>query len=155
MLQPQPPARPSPSKKGKEWARAPPSPPPNPNQDPKYLIPCDDTKLGRAFRDPECYAQLFPHSYEAGEFRRGAYDLASFTPGHLHPDHTPSPLYAQAASGSGSGGKTKKPLSPPHPNKLRARLPPPLRRGRPPSLVHNDASSLLAVPQTHIQTPPR
>jgi len=48
-------------------------------------------KLGRAFGDPDRYAQLFPHSYDAGEFWRGAYDLASFSPGHLHPDYTPSP----------------------------------------------------------------
>ena len=89
--------------------RAPPSPLPNPNEDPKYLIPYYDTKLGMAFGDPKRYAQLYPHSYEAGEFRTGLSDLASSTPGHLHPDYTSSPSYAQAASGSGSGSKTKKP----------------------------------------------
>jgi len=46
-------------------------------------------RLGKAFGDPEKYAKLYPHSYEAGELRRGAYDLASFTPGHLHPDVHP------------------------------------------------------------------
>ena len=39
------------------------------------------------------------------------------------------------------------------PNKLRAQLPPLLRRGRHPSQVHNVVSSLPTTPQPHIQTP--
>ena len=97
-----------PSRKGKERARAPPPPRPNAAEDPKYLIPFDDTKLGKAFGDSEKYASLYPHSYEPGEYRRDAYDASSFTPGHLHPDQNPSPSYAQAGSGSGSGGKERK-----------------------------------------------
>jgi len=115
--QPPPPtAGPPPSRKGKERARAPPTPPSAAADDPKYLIPFYDTRLGKAFGDPEKYAKLYPNSYEAGELRKGKYDLDSFTPGHLHPDVHPSPSYAQAASGSGSGGKGKskagKPPSP-------------------------------------------
>jgi len=90
---PQPPssAGPPQSRKGKERARAPPTPPSAAAEDPKYLIPFYDTRLGKAFRDPEKYAKLYPNCYEAGEFRKGRYDLDSFTPGHLHPDVHPSP----------------------------------------------------------------
>jgi len=105
--QPHPTAGPPPSKKGNERARAPPTLPSAAADDPKYLIPFYDTRLGKAFGDPERYARLYPNSYEAGEFQTGRYDLDSFTPGHLHPDAQPSPSYAQAASGSGSGGKGK------------------------------------------------
>jgi len=87
-------AVPPPSKKGKEKARAPPTPSSAAADDPKYLIPFYDTRLGKTFGDPEKYAKRYPHSYEAGEFRRGAYDVASFTPGHLHPDVHPSPSCA-------------------------------------------------------------
>ena len=106
---------PPPTRTGKERARAPPSPPPYPKEDTKVLIPYYETKLARAFGDQEYYEQLYRHSYKASEFRRGAYDLASFTPGHRHPDYTTSPSYAQAASGSGSGGKTKKAPKAPSP----------------------------------------
>jgi len=129
--QPQPPARPTPRRKGKAKARAPPSPPPNPNEDPKYLIPYDNTKFGRAFGDHESWAYLFPHPYEAGEFPRGAYDIASFISGHGHPDHTPSPLYAYAASGSGSGGKTKKATKPPSPQHVASAAAPSVEKGLP------------------------
>jgi len=71
-LQPHPTAAPPPSRKGKERARAPPTSPSAAAEDPKYLIPFYDTRLGKAFGDPEKYAKLYPHSYEAGEFRRGA-----------------------------------------------------------------------------------
>jgi len=67
--QPQPPVHPAPSKKENERARAPPSPPPNANEDPKYLIPFNDTKLGRAFDDLERYAQLFPPDIAARVLR--------------------------------------------------------------------------------------
>jgi len=129
--QPQPPAGPPRTRKGKENARAPPSPPPNPSEDPIYLIPYYDTKLGRAFGDPKRYAQLFPNSYEAGEFRKGAYDLTSFTPGHLHPDYTPSPWYAQAASGSSSGSKAKKASKPPSSQQVANLAAPPVKNGLP------------------------
>jgi len=129
--QPQLPARPPPTRKGKGKARAPPCPPPNSNEDPKYLIPYYETKLGRAFGDPERYTQLFPHSYEAGEFWRGAYDLASFTPGYLYPDYTSSPRYAQAASGSGSGGRTKKASKAPSTQQVANAAASPVKKGPP------------------------
>jgi len=122
-----------PTRKGKERARVRPPPSPNPVEGPQYLIPYYDTKLGRAFGDLECYTQLLPHSYEAGEFRRGAYDLACFTSCHLHPDNTSSPFYAQAASDSGSGGKTKKTSKPPSPQPVASEAAPPVKKG-PPSL---------------------
>ena len=132
--QPPPTAGPPPSKKGKERARAPPTPPSAAADDPKYLIPFYDTRLGKAFGDPEKYAKLYPNSYEAGEFRKGRYDLDSFTPGHLHPDVHPSPSYAQAASGSGSGGKGKnKAGKPPSPQLVASTTAPPVKKG-PPSL---------------------
>jgi len=132
--QPHPTAATPPSKKGKETARAPPTPPSAAADDPKYLIPFYDTRLGKAFGDPEKYARLYPHSYEAGEFRRGAYDVSSFTPGHFHPDVRPSPSYAQAASGSGSGGKGKgKAGKPPSPQLVASTVAPPVTKG-PPSL---------------------
>ena len=125
---------PTPSRKGKERARAPPTPTPTAAEDPKYLIPFYDTKLDKALGDPEKYARLFPNSYEASEYRRGAYDLSSFTPGHLHPDNNPSPSYAQAASGSGPGGKDKKKVGKqPSPQQVVSAVAPPLKKG-PPSL---------------------
>jgi len=69
--QPQPPARPPPLGKGKNGPNHLTPPPPNQDEDPKYLIPYYDMKLGKAFSDPKRYAQLFPHSYEAGEFEEG------------------------------------------------------------------------------------
>ena len=116
-----------------ERAQAPTFPPPNPNEYPKYIIPYYDTKLGRAFGNPERYAQLFPNSYEAGEFWRGAYDISSFAHGHLHPDYTSSPLYAQAAAGSGSCGKAKKASKAPSPQQVGSAAAPPVKKG-PPSL---------------------
>ena len=121
---------PGPSRKGKERARAPPTATPTAAEDPKYLIPFYDTKLGKAFGDPEKYARLCPHSYEAGEYRRGAYDVSSFTPGHLHLYNNPSPTYAQAASGSGSGGKDKKKGSKqPSPHQVASAVAPPVKKG--------------------------
>jgi len=129
-----PTAGPHPSRKGKERARAPPTPPSAAAEDPKYLIPFYDTRLGKAFGDPERYTRLYPNSYEAGEFRKGRYDLDSFTPSHLHPDVHPSPSYAQAASGSGSGGKGKsKAGKPPSPQQVASAVTPPVKKG-PPSL---------------------
>jgi len=97
-------------------------------------MPFYDTRLGKAFGDPEKYARLYPHSYEAGEYRRGAYDVASFTPGHLHRDVHPSPSYAQAASGSGSGAKGKSKAGKPLSSQLVASTTtPPVKMG-PPSL---------------------
>jgi len=151
--QPPPTAGPPPSRKGKERARAPPTPPSAAADDPKYLIPFYDTRLGKAFGNPEKYAKVYPHSYEAGEFRRGAYDLASFTPGHLHPDVHPSPSYTQAAFGSGSGGKGKgKAGKPPSPQLVASGTAPPVKKGRPPFQVPNDASLLLASPLHLTQT---
>jgi len=125
---------PGPYRKGNERAQAPPTPTPTVAEDPKYLIPFYDTKLGKAFGDPEKYARLFPHSYEAGEYRRGAYDVSSFTPGHLHPDNNPSPFYAQAASGFGAGGNEKKKAGkPPSPQQVASGVAPPVKKG-PPSL---------------------
>jgi len=131
---PHPSAAPPQSKKGKERARAPPTPPSAAADDPKYLIPFCDTRLRKAFGNPEKYAKLYPNSYEAGEFRKGKYDLHSFTPGHLHPDVHPSPSYAQAASGSGSGGKGKRKAGkPPSPQPVACTAVPPVKKG-PPSL---------------------
>jgi len=129
-----PTAGPSPSRKGKEKARAPPTPPSAAADDPKYLIPFYNTRLGKAFGDPKKYARLYPHSYQAGEYRWGAYDLASFTQGHHHPDVHPSPSYTQAAFGSGSGGKGKsKAGKPPSPQLVASTTAPPVKKG-PPSL---------------------
>jgi len=51
--QPHPTAIPPPSKKAKEMAHAPPTPFSAVADDPKYLIPFYDTRLGKAFGDPE------------------------------------------------------------------------------------------------------
>jgi len=60
--------------------------------------------------------------------------MASFTPGHLHADVHPSPSYAQAASGSGSGCKgTSKAGKPPSPQHVGSTASPPFKKG-PPSL---------------------
>ena len=91
-------------------------------------------RLGKAFGDPEKYAKLYPNSYEAGEFRKGSYDLDSFTQGHIHPDVHPFPSYAQAASGSGSGGKGKgKAGKPPSRQLVASSVAPSVKKG-PPSL---------------------
>ena len=122
------------SRKRKERARAPPTLPSAAADDPKDLIPFYDTRLGKAFGDPERYAKLYPNSYEAGEFQKGRYDLASFTPGHLHLDVHRSPSYAHAASGSGSGGKGKsKAAKPPSPQQVASAVAPPVKKA-PPSL---------------------
>jgi len=90
--------------------------------------------LARRSLDPEKSAKLYHNSYDAGEFRKGRYDLGSFTPGHLHPDVHPSPSYAQAASGSGSGGKgNRKAGKPPSPQLVASAATPPVKKG-PPSL---------------------
>jgi len=134
LPKPPAPAGPPPSRKGKERARAQTTPPSAAADDPKYLIPFYDTRLGKAFGEPEKYAKLYPHSYEAGEYLRGAYDVASFTPGHRHPDIHPSPSYVQAASGSGSGGKGKSKAGKPSSLQLVAsRMAPAVKKG-PPSL---------------------
>jgi len=131
---PPPTTGPPPSRKSKAKACAPPTPPSASADDSKYLIPFYDTRLGKAFGDPEKYSRLYPNSYEAGEFRKGRYDLDSFTPGHLHTDAHPSPSYAQAASGSGSGGKGKsKAGKPPSPQQVASATVPPVKKG-PPSL---------------------
>jgi len=96
---------PSPFRKRQDRARSPPTPTHAAADDHKYIIPFYDTKHCKTFGDPEKYTRLYSHSYEVGEYRRGAYDLASFSPGHLHPDNNPSASYAQAASCSGSGHK--------------------------------------------------
>jgi len=151
--QPHPTAGALPSKKGKERARAPPTPSSAAADDPKCLIPFYSTRLGKAFGDPKKYAKLYPNSYEAGEFRKGRYYLDSFTPGQLHPDVHPSPSDAQAASGSGSGGKGKGNAGkPPFPILLRVRRPLLLKRGLPPCQVRSDASLLLVSPLPLIQT---
>jgi len=60
--------------------------------------------------------------------------VASFTPGHLHPDVHSVPSYAQAASGSGSGGKGKtKAGKPPSPQLVASAAAPQVQKG-PPSL---------------------
>ena len=86
--------------------------------------------------------------------------MASFTPGHLHPDNYPSASYAQAASGSGSGAKDKKKVGKvPSPQQVASAVAPPVKKG-PPSLPgaqrpffaahqspapHPDAPSILAT----------
>ena len=133
MSHPPPTAGPT-SRKGKEKARAPPTPPSSSAaaDDPKYLIPFYDTRLGKAFGEPDKYAKLYPHSYEAGEFRKGRYDLDSFTPGHLHPDAHPFPSYGQAASGSGTGGKGESRAGKPRsPQQVVSATVPPVKMGRP------------------------
>jgi len=132
MPYPPPTAGPPPSKKGQEKARAARTPPSAAADDPKYLRPFDDTRLGKAVRYPEKYASLYRNSYEAGEFRKGRYDLDSFTPGHLHPDTHPSASYAQAASGSGLAGKGKsKAGKPPSPQQVASTTVPPVKKGPP------------------------
>jgi len=57
------------------------------------------------FGNPEVYANSFPYSWEAEQFRAGQWDLSIFTPAILYPDYAPkatTPTYAQAA-GSGPG----------------------------------------------------
>jgi len=130
--QPHPTAGPAPSKKGKERASAPPTAPSAAADDPKYLIPFYNTRLGKAFGDSEKYAKRYPNSYEAGELRKGRYDLDSFSPGHLHQDNVVPPSYAQAASGSGSGGKGKsKAGKPPSPQHVASTAAPPVKKGPP------------------------
>jgi len=60
--QPHATAGPAPSKKGNKRARAPPTPPSAAADDPKYIIPFYDTRLGKASGDPEKYAKLYPNS---------------------------------------------------------------------------------------------
>ena len=152
--QPEPPTRPPPTKQGKEKAPAPPSPPPNPDENPKYLIRYYDTKLGRAFFHPERYAQIFPHCCEAGEFRKGAYDLASFTACHLHCNYTSSPLYAHAASCPGPRGKTTKAAKCPSAQQV-ARAAAPLIKKGPPSLpsVQQRFLAPRLAPAPHLDAP--
>jgi len=60
---PQPPstAGTPPSRKGKQRARAPPTPTSAAADDPEYLIPFYETRLDKAFGDPESYAKLYPN----------------------------------------------------------------------------------------------
>ena len=58
-----------------------------------------DATLKKMFGNPELYARAFPHSWEAGQFRAGKYDLSIFTPATRHSEFRPKylPTYAQAA----------------------------------------------------------
>jgi len=58
------------------------------------------------FGNPELYAKVLLHSWEAEPFRDAEYDLALFTLAILHQDYAPKAIhtYAQAA-GSGLGTK--------------------------------------------------
>ena len=60
--------------------------------------------------------------------------MASFTPGHLHPDNNPSHSYPQAASGSGSTGRHKKKVSKQHSPQQVVNSVAPLSTKGPPSL---------------------
>jgi len=125
------PPRPSPNpcpKRGKKGPEHPPSLPAACKRILNTSYRTTTSKLGRVVGAPEGYAQLFPHSHEAGEFRRGASNLASFIPSHLHPHYAFSPSNAQAACGSGLGNKTKKPLKPSSSEQVASAAAPPLRR---------------------------
>jgi len=135
---PHPTAVPPPSKKCKEKARAPPTRSSAAADDPKYLIPFYNTRLGKAFGDPEKYAKLYLHSYEAGEFQRGAYAVASFTPGHLNPTSTPPPPTGMLPPAQARVARARTKLGrllPP--NLLRVGRPLRLKRGLPPFQVPN------------------
>ena len=60
---------------------------------------------------PQLYAEAFPHSWEAEEFRANHSYFSVFTPATLHPDYalrtTITPTYVQAA-GSGLGKRKNK-----------------------------------------------
>ena len=61
------------------------------------------------FVNLELYAKVFPHSWEAEQFRAGEYDLASFTPAILHPAYIPKTSHSYAkVAGSCPGTKKKK-----------------------------------------------
>ena len=144
---------PRPPRKGKVRAQAPPTPTPTEAEDPKYLIPFYNTKLSKAFGNPEKYTKMYPHSFEAGEFRRGAYDLASFTPSHLHLDNTtPTPTPRRPLAPARAAMTKRKSASSPPLHKLRVRWPPQIRRDLPPSQVPNDESLLLASLRPLTQT---
>jgi len=86
--------------------------------------------------------------------------VASFTPGHLHPDNNPSPSYVQAASGSSLGARDKRKVGKqPSPQQVASAVAPPGKKG-PPSLpgaqrrffapgqspaLHPDAPSIAAT----------
>jgi len=136
---------PFPSRKGKEMARARLTPPPAAAEDHKYRIPYYDRRLGKAFGNLKTYAKLFLYSYEAGEFRRGAYEVASFTTGHLHLDYSPPTSYRQVASGAGSSGKSKNKVGkPPSPQQVASKVAPKVIKGPPPSQVPKADSLPLA-----------
>jgi len=152
--QPQASARPPLTRKGKEKVRGPPSPPHTLHEDAKYLIPYDDTKLGRAFGYLVRYAQLVPHLYEAEGSGEGLMisapsPLATST--LITPPSLPPILWLPLAQ---TRAVNQRKLPSPHAlNRLQGPLPPWLRRGRHPSQVHKDFSSLPAIPQPLIQTP--
>jgi len=117
---PQPPstAGHSPSRKGKERAHAPPTTMSATAEDPKYLIPFYDTRLGKAFGDREKYAKLYPNSYEAGEFRKGRYDLDSFTPATSTVTSTPPPPMRKLPPAQAWAARAKAKLGNLHPPNL-------------------------------------
>jgi len=128
--------------------------PPATTEDPKYLIPFDHTKIGKACGNSAKYAERFPQSYEAGEYRSAGYDFASFTPGHLHHANTTSPSYAQPGSGSSTGGMGKsKGRKQPSPQEVASAVAPPLKRDLPPSHLLNDPFSPHNCPPPLTQTP--
>jgi len=144
---------PGPSGKEKQRARAPPTPTPTAAEDSKYLIPFYYTKLGKAFGHPKMYAKLVPCLYEASEYRRGAYDVASFTHGNLHPDNNPPPPILRLPLAPVHAARTgKETASSPPPNKLRVPSPLLVIRGLPPSHVPKVISLLLASPLPLTQT---
>jgi len=75
------------------------------------------------YNNPEVFAKIYPHTWEAEEFAKGKYPPGpSWTPGHLDPDWRPpttmapkaAPTYAQAVAPSAKGkkgGQVRTPVS--------------------------------------------
>ena len=85
---------------------------------------------------------------------KGAQNLVSLTLGNLYPDYASSPVYAQAASGSGSGGKTKKDEKQPSPLEVASLAAPPVKKG-PPSLpaAHGRVLATRETQAPHLEAP--
>ena len=127
---------PGPSKKGKEKARAPPTPTPTAAEDPKYLIPFYDTKLGKACGTPKNMLGCTPtpmrpaNTGEAG-MTWPLSPLATYTP-----TTTPPPDRLRLPLAPARAARTReKPERDPTPNKLQVQWPPQVKRGLPPSQV--------------------
>jgi len=146
---------PPPPGRGKKRPVHPPAPPPTPTRILNTSSPTTTQSLARLFVIRSATHVCSPTPMKPENSREGLTTLPLSPPATSTPTTPPHPRMLRLPPASARAAGPRKDPTPLHPNKLRARLPPLLRRGRSPSLVHNDVSLLFAFPQPHTLQLPR